>query len=231
MEFWDDLSCGPIDPDDLAVRTAWWAPFDGMAEEVSKNRAFWDRVETTEDRLVVWFGRHASMELAFFLYWAERLRGRSFDVVDVTGRRFPFAGRDGSLALTPPARAVGVVAQDGLKSLLGRERPFADQEAAEARTRWHQLKRENALFRIATSTGLMSAPADHFDSLILEQASAEWRSVRRIVGDAMTHGIEDFIQVGDSMLLTRVLSLIGDGTLLVEGDQRDLWSCRLRRPN
>jgi hypothetical protein len=231
MAFWDDLSCGPIDPDDLAVRTAWWTPFEGVPEEVSKNQSFWDRVETTEDRLIVWFGRHSSMELAFFLYWAERLGGRSFDVVDVTGRQLPFIKRDGSLALTPPAQAVGVVAQDGLKSLLGCERPFAAQEAEEARKRWHQLKRENALFRVATTAGLFSAPVDHFDSLVLEQTTAEWQSVRRIVGNAMTHGIEDYIQVGDMMLLKRVLSLIGDGKLLVEGDQRDIWSCRLRMPN
>jgi hypothetical protein len=43
-------------------------------------------------------------------------------------------------------------------------------------------------------------------------------------------GLEDYIQVGDMMLLTRVLSLIGEGKLLVEGDQRDVWSCRVRLP-
>jgi hypothetical protein len=230
LAFWDDLSCGPIDPDDLAVRTAWWTPFDGMREDVSKNQEFWDRVEASNDRLVVWFGRHVSMELAFFLSWTDRLGGRGFDVVDVTGRQFPFTRRDGSRAMTPPAQAVGVVVPDGLKSLLGDERPFTNQEKEEARQHWHQLKRENAPFRIVTAAGLVSAPADHFDSLILEQTTAAWRTVRRTIGHVMGLGLEDYIQVGDMMLLTRVLSLIGEGKLLVEGDQRDVWSCRVRLP-
>jgi hypothetical protein len=228
LSFCDDLSCGPVDPDDPALRAAWWAPLDDLKGIEKDIRAFWDRVEATDDRLVVWYARHASMEHAFFLCWADRLGEHPFDVVDVTGRRFPFIRRDGFAGMSPPTLAVGIMNPDALKSLLGCERPFTAPERQTARQHWRHLKRENAHFRIVTAAGLVSAPAHHFDRLILDQATAEWRTIRRSVGDVMGHDLENYIQVGDTMLLTRIVSLIGEGKLLVDGDQRDIWSCRVR---
>jgi len=68
----DDLNCGPIDPGDPEQRAAWWdwgEDWDLAAELL----AFWERVTGAEERLVVWFSRHAATELAFFLAWADRM--------------------------------------------------------------------------------------------------------------------------------------------------------------
>lgn len=77
LSFSDDLSCGPINPDTAPVRAAWWASIYEEAEDVGYFEAFWNCVAKTDDRLVVWFGRHSALELAFIMSWADRLGGVS----------------------------------------------------------------------------------------------------------------------------------------------------------
>jgi hypothetical protein len=39
-----------------------------------------------------------------------------------------------------------------------------------------------------------------------------------------------YMQVGDMMLLARVVALVGEGKLLADGDPWDMRSCRVRLP-
>ena len=211
LRFRDDLSCGPIDSDDHSARVAWWARFYDIAEVTSDFEAFWNRVETTGDRLVVWFGRHSASELAFFLALADRLRDRPYDIVDVTG-------------------TVSIISADRLATLLGSERPITAQEREEARRQWRQLRRENAPFRVVSPTGLVSASVDHFDSLLIEQTTPEWQQMARVVSAAMAYSSEPYYQVGDLMLLTRVVALVETGKLLADGDPWDMHACKVRLP-
>jgi hypothetical protein len=230
--FRDDLSCGPIASEDVAVRVAWWMQFHGDWEtEAAPLKAFWERVATTDDRLVVWFGRYSALELAFFLAWADRLGERPYSIIDVTGLRLPSNRPDGSPAFSPPTFAVSIMPEYLLRSLLGSERQVTTQEAEEARRQWRRLKIENAPFRVVTPAGLVSAPVDHFDSLLMEGVATEWRKVARVIGDTMGLTSEPYFQVGDIMLLARVTALIGEGKLLAEGDPWDMHSCRVRLPN
>jgi hypothetical protein len=211
----DDLSCGPIESDDQSARAAWWGRFYDVPEFEGDFKTFWNRVTTTDDRLVVWFGRHSALELAFLLALADRLGDRSYDIVDVTGVRSP---------------AVSIIPTDRLKALLGTERLVTAKEKEEARGHWRRLRAENAPFRVVTSTGLASAPVDHFDPLLIERVTPEWRKIARVIGDTMGYNFEPFMQVGDMMLLARVVALIGEGKLLADGDPWDMHSCRVRLP-
>jgi hypothetical protein len=211
----DDLSCGPIESDDQSARAAWWARFYDVPEFEDDFEAFWNRVTTTDDRLVVWFGRHSAQELTFFLAMADRLGDRSYDIVDVTGARSP---------------AVSIVPTDRLTPLLATERPVTAQERGEARRQWRRLRAENAPFRVVTPAGLVSAPVGHFDPLLIERATPEWRKIARVVGDTMGYNSEPYMQVGDMMLLARVVALVGEGKLLADGDPWDMHSCRVRLP-
>jgi len=211
----DDLSCGPIGSDDRSARMAWWARFYGVPEFEDDFETFWNRVTTTDDRLVIWFGRHSAQELAFFLAMADRLGDRSYDIVDVTGTRSP---------------AVSLVLTDRLRALLGTERPITAQEREEARGNWRRLRVENAPFRVVTPTGLVSVPADHFDPLLIERATREWRKISRVVGDTMGYNLKAYWQVGDLMLLARVVALLGEGKLVADGDPWDMRSSRVRLP-
>ena len=211
LRFRDDLSCGPIDSDDHSARVAWWSRFYDIADVTSDFETFWNRVETTGDRLVIWFGRHSASELAFFLALADRLRDRPYDIVDVTG-------------------TVAIIPANQLAALLGSERPITAHEREEASQKWRQLRRENAPFRVVSPTGLVSAPVDHFDSLLIEQATPEWQRMVRIVGAALGYSSEPYYQVGDLMLLTRVVALIEAGKLLADGDPWDMHACKVRLP-
>jgi hypothetical protein len=231
LPYWDDLSCGPIVPDDLSVRAAWWAEiYDESEIEIARNKAFWDRVAIADEQLVVWFGRHSALELAFFLAWADRLGERSYRIIDVTGLCLEFRLPDGSLRVTPPTSAVGTVPSSGLQKLLGSEREVIAHERAEACRHWRRLKEENAAFRVVSAAGLVSAPVDHFDPLLMAEATKEWRKVARIIGDTMGHNCEPYFQVGDLMLRARIVALIEAGELVADGNPWDVQSCRVRLP-
>ena len=230
LSWLDDLSCGPIESDDPSERAAWWASFHDDRDIEGQIRAFWSHVATTNERLVVWFGRHSAQELSFVLAWAERLGERAYDIIDVTGLQMPFIRPDGSAALSYPKQAVSLVSVDGLKSLLGSERPITNREREGSRRSWLKLKQENALFRIVTSAGLVSAPEDIFDSLLIERVTPEWQRVIFVVGNAMGYNSEPYMQVGDVMLLMRVVALIRQGKLLADGDPWDMRTCRVRLP-
>jgi hypothetical protein len=76
--FRDDLSCGPIASEDVAVRVAWWMQIHGDWEtEAAPLKAFWERVATTDDRLVVRFGRYSALGTGLLLGLGRPARGAS----------------------------------------------------------------------------------------------------------------------------------------------------------
>lgn len=133
LSFCDDLSCGPIEPSDPSARADWWRLFDAAPEMEAALSEFWDRIGSTNDSLVVWFGRHSALELAFFLAWADQLGDRAYHIIDVTGRRLPFRAPDGSIALAQPAQAVSFVQAVALKLLFGEEQLITAQEREQSR--------------------------------------------------------------------------------------------------
>jgi hypothetical protein len=224
----DDLSCGPIDSDESSARAAWW---DCDVEDWNLAfilNEFWSRVFDAKDKIIVWFARHTASELAFFLNWTDRAGERPYEIIDPTGRQLPFTKRDGSPAITEPTKSVSLLVPSVLPSLLGTERPLTATEKDQARRHWHQLKSENAPFRIVTENGLVSAPSDYFDPLILEQAKPDWQKMNRLIGSTMVYNDHPYFQVGDCMLHRRVVSLIENGALLAEGDPWNMRECRVR---
>jgi hypothetical protein len=91
------------------------------------------------------------------------------------------------------------------------------------------LKGENAAFRVVTEAGLRSASIDHFDSLLLEQATEDWQRQARLIGFALAYDFERYFQSSDLMLHARVVALVEAGKLIAEGDPWDITS-RVRLP-
>ncbi len=211
LAFPDELCHGPLLPDTPATRAAWWdrLGFEGREEEFA---AFWPRILAADERLVVWFARHSASELAFFLAWADRLGDRPYRIVDTTALQT-------AVALVPP----GV-----LTTLLGTEREIAAAEVADARHVWQRLKAENAPIRIVTPTGLASAPEEHFDPVLLEGATSDWRKTVLVVVDAMMKEHEPYYQVGDLLLRRRLAALVEAGRLEADGDPWLLHESRVR---
>jgi hypothetical protein len=230
LRFRDDLSCGPIDSDDPSAREAWWSPFYDTPGVENHLETFWGQIAATDDHLVVWFSRRSARELSFFLAFAARLGERPYDIVDVTGRQWPISLPDGSTGLTRPADEVSTIPEGRLQTLLGSERPVMPREREEASRQWLRLQRENAPFRIVSPAGLVSAPLDHFDPWLIESASPEWRATARVVVQAMGANSEPYHQVGDLMLLARIVALVEEGKLLADGDPWDMRASRVRLP-
>jgi hypothetical protein len=231
LRWLDDLSCGPVSPDDFRTRAEWWSRFHPNRDFEGFIKVFWDKVTETDYRLVVWFARHAASEFAFFLAWADRLGDRSYDIVDVTGYQYPVVRRDGSTCLSEPASRVGTIATSELKKLLGTEQPITAERKLEAQQNWQRLRAENAPFRIVTPAGLVSAPVDCFDSLLLAQATREWRRLTSVINETIGLNSDPYHQVGDVMLLMRASALVDQGRLIADGDPRDMFSCQVRLPD
>jgi hypothetical protein len=227
--FRDDLSCGPIASDDSSTRLAWWASvqeWDGP--DIA---AFWKRILSSPDRLVVWFSRHSAAEYAFYLCLAYHLGERPYEIIDVTGLQLPITLPGGEPGLSSPKLAVSLMPEDELASLFGKARTVTPQEREDAAQCWRRLKSEDAPFRIVTQSGLVSAPETIFDDLLLERATKKWRRVIRLIGDTMGHDMEPFIQTGDVMLRARVVALVGEGKLIADGDPYDIRRCHVRLPD
>jgi hypothetical protein len=230
LRFLDDLSCGPINSDEPSTRAGWWAQFGYYAAECeARLQGFWDRLASTEDRLVVWFSRHSAQELAFFLAWTVRIGDRLYDIIDVTGRQLPYRSRDASSSLSRPIRRVAIMQPETLQPLVGTEQPITAEERDKSRRDWRRLCIENAPFRIVTEAGLVSAPVDHFDRLLLAQATPDWQSAIRIVHYTIGHTSELYDQVGNVMLQARLIALVSEGKLVADGDPHER-STRIRLP-
>lgn len=117
---------------------------------------------------------------------------------------------------------------ENMQSLLGSERRISSEEASNAQKRWSRLKSENAPFRVVAESGLVSAPIDHFDPLLLEQIGAEWRKVAYVIGNTMGYNSDPYYQVGDVMLLVRLIALIEASLVEVDGDPYEMHVCRVR---
>jgi len=226
--FRDNLSCGPIDSEESSARLRWWASL--YDEHDIDFDDFWRHVMSTPDRLVVWFGRHSAQEHAFFLAMVDRLGDRPYDIIDVTGLQMPVTRPGGKPELLSPRQAVSLMNEEELVLLLGTERAMTSQERDDAARRWRRLKSENAPFRIVTDSGLVSAPEDVFDALLLERATKDWRKVARVIGETMGHNMEPYIQVGDLMLLSRIVALVDQGKLIAHGDPWMMRKCEVRLP-
>ncbi|PZM07868.1 hypothetical protein CPY51_30630 [Rhizobium tubonense] len=87
---------------------------------------------------------------------------------------------------------------------------------------------EDAPFRIITPTGLVSAPKDCFDHLLLAQSATDWRKVAYVVGNALGLNSEPYMQMSDLTLIDRVAVLVEQGKLIADGDPYKVRECRVR---
>ena len=84
---------------------------------------------------------------------------------------------------------------------------------------------------VVSMAGLKSAPIDHFDPLILERVTTDWKGITRLVAETMVDNWDPYRQVGDVMLQARIVALVEGGKLLADGDPWDRRSCRVRLPD
>ena len=218
--FPDDLSCGPIDRIDATSRITWWNRIWDFDDQGPRIAAFWQRLANPDETVVVWTGRGSAREHCFLLAVAHALRGQAFSLIDVTGM--------GMGADEPSWRGrLGTQVPNVLRGLIGTERGVGEAEQAALAARWEGLQRENAPFRVATEQGVVSVPDDYFDDDLLAEASEQPTRAARVIGGALGRG-RAYMQVGDVMLLVRLVALVEAGRLVADGDPWNMRECFVR---
>ena len=217
----DDLTFGPIHPFDTAQRLEWGKAeldLDSDPERLAEIEEFWTRLSTRPagTELVAWMSRRCVAEYCGFLEVVRRVDELS--VVDVAD--IEFERRDASKAFAKVS-----VDQIVAKNLIDKVARVSPLQRDAYRDEWQKLCEDNAAVRVLTPQGLVSAPIDHFDNVILSCITSEWQSCGRVVNSAVDRISEGPFQQlsADLVLFDRLLQLIDDE--LIEGKtEEDLWS-------
>jgi hypothetical protein len=122
---------------------------------------------------------------------------------------------------------VSIMREDRL-ALFGRERIPSALEKTQFRDHWQRLKRENAPFRIVSPQGLTSVPVDYFDSFLLKRVPLGGERIARVINEVLGLDCDPYQQVGDIMLLVRVVALVESGKLVSDGYPWDRHSSRIK---
>jgi len=109
---------------------------------------------------------------------------------------------------------------------------FGANEAFPDPARWQQLVSEDAPLRIVDrQCALVSAPLTQFDALLLSCATAAWRNIGLVAGDAKATQLRGGFQPAAYFLLhSRAQRLAETGALEWRGDLSSLPDCEVRLP-
>jgi hypothetical protein len=237
VALFDDLSFGPIDPPDPAVRSAWVAAelgYDDWDDLTAKVESFWDTAADTGSRHILWLSRRRAADYAGFLEYLWRLGDQPCEVIDLTETMIVGGGHREeaerphlvlTLALLPAY-------QIRANNLIDLARPLASAARGAYRAQWQKLRTENAPLRALTpDLSLASAPLDLFDAGLLARVTTEWRKAARVVGEMLMQ-LEDekILQTGDLILAARLAAIAAAGRIESKGDPREVRNSEVRLP-
>ncbi len=225
----DCFSFGPINPPDAAVRADWVGEqlgYDGWEEAGATIAPFMAESLSPDVSPVAWFSQRDAQSFTGFLEWLWQLGDAPCAVVDVSDLRLTYGGRS-RLAISPST----ITADEFIRNdLLDSAAPLGERERLKFRALWSSLKIENASLRVLGENGLVSAPLEFFDPLILSHVESDWRKMALIVGHVLGGWTEEYRQSGDLLVASRIRVLAEDGRLEWRGDLADMHHCEVRLP-
>jgi hypothetical protein len=243
--FPDDLSFGPIDPDDPEKRRVWaeanlrppddtLSPsvelpplpplWDGSRSIADETKEFWASALGAE-ACTVWFTPRVPSEYCGFLAWLERAGAKPYNVVDVTNERFSVDRK--------PVFGLGHAdpAQFDYQSCIARAAPLEPEAREDYLRLWKALRGENAALRVLIRGSLVSAPIDFFDEVILSRVPSTWRKVGWVAGDVSAALWDEHTRQGnDKIIMSRLFALAEARRIECKGDLSE-WrrSCEIRK--
>ena len=228
IAFGDDLSWGPIGDERLEERIAYFnredpfMPSGGDWSFLRDSHAdFWRDAAQPADERIVWLGSRCASEIAAYLAYLDKFSDLPAVVVRPDDYLPPHP-RYG------PAGAIGVLDHEQIGHCLdhAERRPVSADQALFAR--WSELVDENAMLRVVTDQGLVSAPIDAHDHFILAAVKPDWVRHVRVVGHALGNAFEAQTWVNSQLLFNRLFHLVDSGVLEADGDVR-AWTDEPRR--
>ena len=238
IAFPDNLSFGPIDPPDSAVRAAWDEAelgYTGWEEITPGIQQFWAAALDVDARCVAWTSRRSAQDYAGFLEFVWRLDDRPCDVVDLTETVVARPDKDGQAS--PPHLALSLALLPAYQiienKLFDLARPLTTGDRAAYRAMWQKLRSENAALRIISADlALTSAPISYFDVELLSHVTERWQKVAMVVGKTMMKVWDDpILNVSDLVLASRIRALAAAGRLEAKGDLMRMGFSEIRLPS
>ena len=221
----DDLSFGPINPPDPALRNKWiedeLAQSGWIDASDAPERLWDDGGHLPNSRKIAWLTRRSAMEYAGFLDWLRRLGDAPCEVVDLSEVKVSGQPAHGAPQAPRLAISLGMLHHDTIcrEKLWDLAEPLQETARERYRDIWKQLRSENAPLRILNGGELVSAPISFFDSRVTSQMTDQWQNVRRVLGLALVSGTDDcVVECGDVFLLGRLIALVKNGRLELEGE-------------
>lgn len=234
----DDLGIGPIQSYNIEARIDFYTDlcpkgkFAGYADEMrTLSDTFWKSASEPYDTKVVWFSRRSVMEYAGFMEFLSQQDDLSrIEVVDLTDG---ITGDDGGIYGGEPYKivtdAVGAMRPEMIVAAFGTARPLSDDEGAYYSAVWARLQEENANLRSLWRGQLYSVEDDFYDDFICGLVPDEWIPAARVVGDTLGQLSDEYHQIGDNYIFSRVRHLAGTGAILCRGDQTSMRSLEVKR--
>jgi hypothetical protein len=238
VAFPDNLSFGPIDPPDSAIRAAWDESelgYTGWDEITPGIQQFWAAALDVDAHCVAWMSRRSAQDYAGFLEFVRRLGDRPCDVVDLTDIIVTGAEKDGQAS--PPHLALSLTLLPAYQiidgKLLDLARPLTTQDRVTYHAMWQKLRSENAALRIVSADlTLTSAPISYFDAELLSHVTERWQKVAMVVGMTMMKVWDDpVLNVCDYVLASRIRALAAAGRVEAKGDLTRIGFSEIRLPS
>ena len=220
----DDLSYGPIGAE-TRTRLAFVDEvlnydLNDLAEVID---AFWDEVLDTSQPRIVWLSRWSAQEYCGFLQFLSLNNGAQFKLVDLSDVTIPVPNA--------PYRQVPVRCTAALTATEFNDNALWDLAKSTPQTLldawallWRKLRADNAPLRVLTAAGLLSAGIDYFDGNLMKHVGRRWGFASNVVGRTMADMDSDDVrrggvrQCGDTLLFSRVRTLVEEGVLEAQGD-------------
>ena len=219
----DDFSHGPLAPPD--ARDAYWqASMRGYSDAgpfPAERATLWDEVtdhaELGHD-IVVWGGANPTDVVLLNGACAELL-GSSCRMwqIDVSS----WSGGPHYVAEYEPQHLVGAYPEE--------LRAVGDDERTNRAAEFNRLARSTGVLRRFELGEVIGAPADTYDSWLLQAGGPQWASASQVVGGAMAR-CDSHNKMSDVFFAARLQALIDRRELEASGPRTDLRSYQVRVP-
>ena len=181
--------------------------WDWLAESVQKFRV---NAAAAVERPLIWIAPQNANELSGLFWYLDQVRPHDAEAL-IVDSPVPGGWRD------EPPRGLGELSVERFALVFDRPPELWDASRF-PNDRWAALVREGALLRTVVDGHLQSVPAHFFDEIVLNRTPREWTRWSRIVGDTMGAAWEAGHHPDDSLLRWRLLELVQNGRLELDGD-------------
>jgi Protein of unknown function/Domain of unknown function (DUF1835) len=223
LDLCDDLSFGPIAPDDFSARQAWLNQNLPLDDQHLFEGEGWDWIATgahdIQNQLVrhkehlIWVAPQNIGELCGLHWYLNRWSSHNASFILVED------ALPGGYAGKQPS-GIGELRQDQFKWLLEKAVRTSWDEQRFPQARWSQLCQDATNLRIIQQGQVISKAPDYFDELLLARCPRKWEKLHRMIAEGMIALWEVGHHVGDAFVCWRLRELASQGKIIANREMK-----------